>query len=366
MNSTLCDLVTAFVEDPKRLVPQIRGHQGEILAHIDSCDACTAAMDSARDVEGIFAALAGESEGLGAEQSAALDRLVKGDTSLEEEVRVVVSDVLLPWLEPPTLALVKGLDPLKIYQATEAVSLLIHRCVTLGEPGTALIELEPDGAIVLDDKEAVSGHGVATEIARFTDLWSPAEPGHRRVPTAEAQHLARWIYLAIQEQRHLLRDFRALPRLLPGYKRVILQALSREERVDDPYERWKLEQGALDRLFISFTTTPAAGPDDTYAILEMEPAQGATPSDLAAVVRNFSLNKRACVFVAPRLASKIRGNPSQPLVRLMRNAKGCHLSFQGSFRALTFKAGALKFRDHARTLTTRAERVDLPWERLGR
>lgn len=268
MAETVCELIVNLVGDPSaaRAQVQVQARQAEVLAHLDACDACHGVLEGAADIEAVFEVLAVE-ETLAPGDRAMMDRLVVADN--DDKIRAAVRESLVPGLGGQARKIAEQYDddPLKLYAATEAVSLLLRRALPVRESGRAvtgifsagpMVSLFADGSAKVRPGRgldtggpafesvstvSISPQGMATEIARFTDLWESR--GDTRVPSARATELAGWVFLAAQDQRRLLRHFSVAPSILAA-RGLTLLPLAASARVDNPYERWHPEASGLD------------------------------------------------------------------------------------------------------------------------
>jgi len=244
MKRSLCELIASFVGDPKGLESEIRSRRDEVFAHLDVCDVCADRIDAAAEPELVLEVLAADESALAAEESRQIDELIRTDTAREDEIRKAVEDALIPSLGRYAASVAKRYDPLILYGATEGVSLLIRRHITLDRPNAELVQLHRDGSVSIDLKSAIPSRGVTIEIARFTGLWVPAglpSAPVKREPSDEASELATWIFEAARDRRNLLRHFRVDP-LVAQKDALTLVPLAPGEQVDDPVERWSPEK----------------------------------------------------------------------------------------------------------------------------
>lgn len=365
MTSNLCELVKAFASDPRGLADKARAWAGEMLAHVDSCDACEAVLDTATDAEAVFEVLADEEALLPPGERQALDRWTAPDTRRKEEIRAAVEE-LVRGLQPEAAEAAAKFDAGMLYATTEAVSLAIRRCIDRDRIAP-LVELGSHGEVTVDRKEAIPKGGLAAEIAVFTDLWAPLDPTPRtaeRRPSDDAHRLARWTFLALRDQRHLLRHFRALPPLfgLPfmSEDRVTLLPLRREERIDNLYERWRPDWlGGQQRLYIGRWTQAGAGrrQREVLVVEAAQVASGLRNKSVADRLRDLGLGEDAEVFVGPE--------DRFPAAEQVTTIESLEVKSLGEFEEMVFSGRSVELRRASGTsVKLHGERVIWRWDLL--
>lgn len=350
MNMPLCELIARFVANPKELAQAICTKREEIFAHIEVCDACADRMDAVSDPEVILDILAAEGSRLTPHESRQIDELVKADAAREGEIQKAVEDALLPFLGHHAASIGREFDPLALYGATEAVSLLIRSHITLDHTNAQLIELHTDGAVSVDRKSAIAASGVALEIARFTGLWSA--PGLsrapvERAPSDKAHALASWVFDAARDQRYLLRHFSVDP-LLMRADALTLVPLAAGERIDDPLERWRPEQAEdLETLVFGLY-----GGSSTVCLFGIPAGSLGAPLDPdEAGVAAPSMQRPVCSFLASRrFVEALRtAEPSMRKFLLPDGAKR-EAELVGVFEEVAFEGREIQVAGAGRTL----------------
>jgi hypothetical protein len=371
MKLPICELIAKFVAEPEATTDQVRERREELLSHLDTCEVCANALDNADNAERLFEVLAGEELTLTPDERRRVDDLVKADTAREEEIRKAVRDALIPGLGKTAAAVAERYDPLVLYGATEAVSLLIRRHVALNKNEPRVIQLQEDGAVSVDLLPAIPADGVALEIARFTGLWAqtelPEEAG-KLSPSPQAKELASWVYKAASHQRRLLRHFR-VPRLslLRLTKGLPLVPLTPEERIDEPYKRWRPDfVQAAQKLFIAIDESRPGSPQPVSIFAVSVPTferctaglqQHVTPSDQS---RRTIAFVGSSAFVNRPLTERAVAAGRQEL--LLPDGVRCIAEFVGTFDGVSFEEDGVKLLGDQHLMIRAAERVILPWD----
>lgn len=277
MTASTCEFLARFITDPNGLKEQARAQQADLLGHFAECVECQARIDEIGDENAgmLFEILAAEETESSSGEDLRLDKIMQADAKREQSIRDAVQFSLIPSFLRMSAAgkIAKNFDPLALYSSTEAVSMLIRRYVRLNHhQSVANLELKADGSLWANEREAISAKEMATEIARFANLWEPDETGASPTRSvsqiSQGLQLAEWTFLAAHERPNLLRDFRAS--IAPsdyaatfGLQRVLkmiptgivkpqtplwLIPLSATDRIDDLNERWR--PSAADLPFI--------------------------------------------------------------------------------------------------------------------
>jgi hypothetical protein len=268
MTPNTCDFLTRFIANPGGFHEEARGRADELLRHLTDCVHCQARIDEIGDenVAMLFELLAGAetTQSPNPEEDRRLDKILEADADRERDIRKAVQDNLISGFLTLSAAgkIARNFDPLILYSATEAVSMLIRRHRSLSPP-TSFLELNQDGSLSTNEREAISSEEMATEIARFANLWETSESVSTEsvstAPIEQGRRLAEWTFLAAHERPNLFRDFRAVApfsyrvetlsfrgmlRYMPGgiikpQAPLQLIPLNPKDRIDDLNKRWR-------------------------------------------------------------------------------------------------------------------------------
>ena len=362
LTRNICDLVTSFASNPRALRDAAAARGAEIVSHLEACASCMTVLEGARDAETVFEALASEGRLLTEEARRSLDRLVVADMARSDEVRETVTLALLPGLGDQSRIIAERYDPLQLYAATEALSLLLRRSGDVDDrPSVRGITLRPDGSAITR-RTIVSASAVAMEVARFTDLWT--RKGEVRLPSKEAVELSGWLFQAARDQRNLLRHFRvAVPSRsigLGGRQYLPLVALSASERLDEPFQRWRPARRERFEAFCiarrmkdtrwTVATLPASALDNHARGQVLVASLREAEASVAFFADGMLLTHAHAV--GTRVKSAALGSLAEGVV-------ACRPAYIGEFRSLTFNADSVELTGRGR-LRAEAERVAFP------
>ena len=260
-----CEFLTRFIANPESVHEEDRARADELFKHFAECPDCQARIDQIGDDNAaiLFDILArAETISANPDEDRRLDAILEADSKREQSIREAVQDNLISGFLRFSAAgsIAKNFDPLILHSATEAVSMLVRRYRSLSHP-RGFLELNPDGSLRSNEREAISAGEMATEIARFANLWETSEAanaGESGSPIEQGQQLAEWTFLAAHERPNLLRDFRAVSSILPGTAPLGLRMLrymptgivkpqvplqliplNPSDRIDDLNKRWR-------------------------------------------------------------------------------------------------------------------------------
>jgi len=223
----LCSLWRKLIANPGdvELAEQARARAYELLEHVEDCDACFAAGESAEDVAALYEAIAPAEAELTEEDSRTLEDLLVARREDDAAVARAVEEVLLPSLgrELGSLeAIGPDLTPLTLFLATDAVALLVRRTAGPDEPQSVV--MTSDGAIRSALQVLVAPEVVIREIAHVAGI---------SLETAE--RLAKWwIPRAASHQPHLFLGVDCVS--LPNGQLRMTPSLRRAD--EDLFNRW--------------------------------------------------------------------------------------------------------------------------------
>ena len=228
-------LLRRFLGAPQQHADELRDHLPEVLRALVTQPALMDELDSASlDASQFYDLLRGGP--LLREQHELVDQHTVLRTEEDEQVRVAVQDLLYPLCTPEEMARVERFDPLRIFQASEAITTLMRRHVRRAK-NIVRVTWRRDGAMRVGDR-LLSRDALALEVARFADLFETDDnadqtAGERVAP--EAQLLTDVIWSLCRKQYALLRHFRvswATDDVLE------LDSIPLAERTDNLADRW--------------------------------------------------------------------------------------------------------------------------------
>ena len=172
----LCSLWREFLANPHgvEIAQRARARADELLDHVDSCEGCLGVAEGAGDPTSIYAALAPPDEELSPQDAETLHDLLQARQADDAEVERAIEDALLPSLGGELANLDElgpDMTPLRLFLATEAVSMLVHRAVRpAGARDDGQLLLTSHGAITSDRGVLVDPDVVVGEIAHVAGI----------------------------------------------------------------------------------------------------------------------------------------------------------------------------------------------------
>lgn len=202
------ELLISFSRKPSEYEVELGRRLPELLEAVREAPDLASLLDNAPiNAVHLWGTLA-ESEPLSKFDDALVDRALSVDETDQDEVRQLVSDMLLEGAPTSERERVSELDPWLLFRATEAISSLVRRACKL-EAKAMSCTWANDGSICLSSgKTVLSLDALVIEVARFTELWSNLGTNHL-VPSPRARDLVLWVRGAIERFPRLLRHFEA-------------------------------------------------------------------------------------------------------------------------------------------------------------
>ena len=173
MSNPLCVAWKRVMDNPSdaEALTGVRDRLDELLDHVDECPDCLDASQSSEHQEAALIALGAFADEPSAEELAEYEALEQAWSDDEEQIREAVTSVLLPslpWdIRNEVAALGPDVEPLRLFLATNAVSLLVFSRAS--DSSLQRLSLSRDGFDRNGDLE-VAAETIVSEIARHAGL----------------------------------------------------------------------------------------------------------------------------------------------------------------------------------------------------
>jgi hypothetical protein len=382
MNTDYCEFISSFVVNPQPFAKAGPESREKMLEHISLCSKCSSTLDELSDESAalFFEMLAKDEQSSheDGELESRLEEIVRADKSREQDIRKAVQNSLMPGFMSAAGRMAKSFDPIVLYSATEAVSMLIRSYLRFKKAlRVPFVELKADGSVFINESEAISASTMAGEIARTANLWELAKVRQEDTtiwPLDQGRQLAEWTFLATHERPNLLRDFRAaavpstggflgssIVRFLYGAAKptapLLLMPLKPSDRIDDLNERWKPLMP--DPMFIYAVPSQKSGQVPILEFTTEEFSSACTAYRTQQTWMPSASHQMAFFVVDKKLSTSVRAKRRENV--LVDSKLGVRCTIIEDFKEFHFGEGKLRLvKEVGSSATIGVQRLDIP------